>query len=109
MSTNEEITSVQQYLLNKDPRNKQVPKIICKDGFMLSVQASSMHYCKPPRDYTIWTHVEVAYPNIEEDVLEQYADEPDGFNMTIYPYVPIEIIQGLVDKHGGIDHERIEF
>jgi len=39
------------------------PAIECIDGFMMSVQASSMHYCTPRENQGPYSEVEVGYPS----------------------------------------------
>ena len=39
------------------------PRIVCADGFSLSVQASNGHYCTPRSNYGPYSRVEVGYPS----------------------------------------------
>jgi hypothetical protein len=75
----------------------------CKDGFQVSVQASRGHYCVPKSDTGPWTHVEAGYPSQEEELLMPYiesgAADPTS---SVYPYVPMEIINQIAEKHGGV-------
>jgi hypothetical protein len=50
------------------------PRIVCKNGFNLSVQASRSHYCSPKSDTGSYTHVEVGYPSFEVPELGPYSD-----------------------------------
>jgi len=79
------------------------PKIVCADGFTISVQASSFHYCSPRTDSGPWGMVECGYPSAHpgEDFVE-YAEDMDNPLETVYGYVPIDVVQDLIDKHGGI-------
>lgn len=82
-------------------------RIFCKDGFSMSVQASDGHYCLPRMTTAEqYTHVEIGFPNQAEPLILQYAEEPDDLTETVYPYTPIEIVQQVIDKHGGIDIEK---
>ena len=36
-----------------------------------------------------------------DDLIEDFSDEP-GTTETVYPYAPIEIVNQLIEKHGGI-------
>ncbi len=79
------------------------PRIKCNDGFSISVQASSTHYCTP--QITMegpYNEVEVGYPSEAEPLLEKYADDPDDLTHTIYCWVPIEIVEEIIKKHGGM-------
>lgn len=73
------------------------PRITCKDGFNVSVQASSIAYSKPRSDEPPYTHVEVGYPSEHESLLDPYAD---GESKDLFGYVPVEVVEKIVDKHG---------
>ena len=74
------------------------PPIVCKDGFTMSVQAGSGFYCKPQIDTGPYTHVEVGYPSIKARVLNPYGRPSQG----IYARVPVDVVDALIAKHGGI-------
>ena len=76
-----------------------VKNIICVDGFTMSAQASSYHYCFPKEDgLKVYETYEVGHPNKKERLLSKYRVDPG-----IYAFVPAEIINKIVDKHGGLD------
>lgn len=77
-------------------------RIECKDGFSISVQANTYTYCTP-RENRAWPYseVELGYPSELDDLIEVYSDEP-GTTQTVYGYVPIDIVNKLIEKHGGI-------
>ena len=77
-------------------------RIECEDGFNISVQASEYMYCEP-RINKGWPYseVELGFPSKNDDLIDDYAEEP-GTIETVYPYVPIEIVNQLIEKHGGI-------
>lgn len=78
------------------------PKIKCNDGFKISVQASVAHYCRPDNNYGPHTHVECGYPSHECERLIEYAQRPEDLTGTVYPYVPIEVIEEVIRDHGGM-------
>lgn len=79
------------------------PPVKCKDGFSISVQASKGHYCLPSVDGdVIYDAVELGFPNAEEELIAEYAEDPDEPTNTVYGYVPVEIVNQLIEKHGGI-------
>jgi hypothetical protein len=79
------------------------PMIHCADGFKMSVQASETHYCEPRNDMGPWTEFEVGYPSQREPLLELYADgDPEEDVVNVYGYVPAEVIDEVIAKHGGI-------
>ena len=79
------------------------PRVECEDGFSMSVQASKGHYCSPRKDHSYpYEEVEVGYPSMEEACLLPYAERPDDPTGTLYGCVPIELVDKLIEKHGGI-------
>lgn len=83
-------------------QRKNIARIVCADGFSLSVQASHSHYCAPRNDFGPWLKVEVGYPSARAEELMPYAEDPDRPTDTVYGYVPIEIVSAVIDAHGGI-------
>lgn len=80
------------------------PRIYCNDGYSVSVQASEFHYCSPRlngnQDYE---SVELGFPSSEDELINEYAEEIGNYTDTVYGYVPIEVVEKLIEKHGGID------
>lgn len=80
------------------------PRLICKDGFSVSVQASRFHYCSPQIDgANEYEAVELGFPSAEDSIIEEYAEDPTDLTGTVYGYVPVDIVNKLVEKHGGIE------
>lgn len=80
------------------------PLLICNDGFSMSVQASRMHGCSPRMDGNIeYSSVEVGYPEWEEELLIPYAYNKDDLTNTVYTYVPVDIVNKVIEKHRGIE------
>ena len=80
------------------------PYLVCNDGFSVSIQASENHYCEPrenllDKDYE---EVELGFPSEEDSLILDYAEDPDEPTNTVYGYVPIDVVQELINKHGGI-------
>jgi len=81
-------------------RNKRV---ICADGFEMSVQAHFGAYCSPRIDNAEkYTSVEIGFPSKKEPMLMEYCDEPSTPLDTVYGYVPVQVVNMLLAKHGGI-------
>ena len=79
------------------------PRLMCADGFSVSVQASEYHYCTPRiNGADKYETVELGYPNIEDSLIMDYAEDDDMPTGTVYGYVPVHIVCELVEKHGGI-------
>lgn len=73
-------------------------KIICNDGFKLSVQASNFHYCIPKKNLP-----DVNYMSAEVMI---FSDEPLLKNCPYYGdniyTVKLDLIDKILEKHGGI-------
>lgn len=39
---------------------------------------------------------------MEEPLIADYAVDPDDLTQTVYGYVPIEVVNKLIEKHGDI-------
>lgn len=90
------------------------PRIVCADGFSMSVQAHEGSYCTPRMDYPAFphTHVECGFPSSTplSDDLKAYAEAFYGcsdesecdFTETVYGYVPVETVKAELQQHGGI-------
>jgi hypothetical protein len=97
--------TVKEYLENT--KTEDIRKhVFCEDGFSLSTQASSFHYCLPRKTGLgkEYTHVEVACLSEKDKRLEMYepvyADPTDEY--TPCGYVPIELLETIIKEHGGI-------
>jgi hypothetical protein len=89
----------------RKPNEFTIPRLICADGFSMSVQASQYHYCSPREDGADWTAVEVGFPSAPEEALSPYAEEPENLTGTVYGYVPLAIVEQVVADHGGLKAE----
>lgn len=82
------------------------PRITCKDGFSMSVQASRFAYSEPREDQGPYTHVEVGFPSREVPILNRYIEMPDSDpTESVYPMVPIELVQRIIEECGGVEGE----
>ena len=82
---------------------KMNKKVICKDGFSMSVQANSTSYCNPrTSNADKYKEVEIGYPNRREDLLLEYAEDQAHPTDTVYAYVPTPIVTMVIAKHGGM-------
>ncbi len=88
---------------------RELPDLICKDGFGMSLQASSGHYCYPQKlcvNFAAYEEFEVKFLsllNLKDIELLQSADfyqvdDPEA----IYEFVPREVIESIIASHGGI-------
>ena len=78
------------------------PYIICEDGFYVSVQASEYHYCFPRvNNAETYEAVELGYASELDDLIADYGEDR-GTPNTVFGYVPVETVNLLLEKHGGI-------
>lgn len=86
---------------NYEPIRRLKPK----DGHTLSIQASKYHYCEPRSDresYNQYEKFEIGFPTFRSTMLMPFAEEPERPTDTVYAYVPKEIIERLIKRHGGV-------
>ena len=90
---------------------EQRPRLYCRDGFCFSVQASADHFCRPRADLRNgeYTHVEIGFPNRREDVFLPFAENAKKPTATVYAYVPVEVVETVIQKHGGFFDGRIPY
>ena len=101
-------------VLNDDPlmrhmmTSTRLPHIVCTDGFTMSVQVGYSLYSKPKKVAKRYSEVEVGYPSEREPLLEKYVEtvfeaEFIDYTDSIYPYVPVKLVDKVLKRHGGID------
>ena len=99
-------------VLSEDPLMKhmmtssRLPHIVCSDGFELSVQVGHSLYSEPKKVAKRYSAVEIGYPSEREPLIEKYVEsiyEDPDYTDTVYPYVPVKIVNQVLKKHGGID------
>ena len=101
-------------VLNEDPlmrhmmTSTRLPHIVCTDGFTMSVQVGYSLYSKPKKVAKRYSEVEIGYPSEREPLLEKYVETifESGYvdyTDSIYPYVPVKVVDKVLKKHGGID------
>ena len=98
-------------LMNHMLTSSRLPHIVCSDGFEMSVQVGYSLYSEPKKVAKRYSAVEIGYPSDHEPLIEKYAetffkeDEMDvtDYTDTVYPYVPVKIVNQVLKKHGGID------
>jgi hypothetical protein len=79
------------------------PFAIMADGFTVSIQASKTHYCEPrENEVKFYSKVELGYPSAPDELILEYAEDQINPTSTIYGYVPVSIVDKLIEKHGGI-------
>ena len=89
----------------------RLPKIVCSDGFEMSVQVGLVFTSTPKKVAKRYSAVEIGFPSEYEPLIEEFAEtfyKDDGedvtdYTDTVYPYVPVKIVNKVLKKHGGID------
>ena len=91
------------YLVSAPKNSAGVRKpIVCGNGLRLSVQAGEYTYCAPKTSTGPWATVEVGYPSRVISELLPYADTEDDPLNSVYAYVPVEVLDVVIAKNGGI-------
>ena len=108
---------VTNFAKNSDPLMKhlttssRLPQIVCVDGFTMSVQVGYSLYSTPKKIAKRYSAVEIGFPSDHEPLIEEWAefspfgdeDEAPDYTDTVYPYVPVKVVNQVLKKHGGID------
>ncbi len=83
---------------------KMYKRVVCADGFSVSIRASSTSYCEPQYDSYIggYTSVELGFPSDPDPFILPYAEDPDSLTETIYGYVPASVVRKMLNAHNGI-------
>jgi len=76
--------------------------IVCKDGLSLSVQADDFEFSCSRDSNGKWSTVEVGFPSQIVDELMKYCANPTKPLKTVYEYVPVELVEHIIKKHGGV-------
>ena len=98
-------------LMNHMLTSTRLPQIVCSDGFKMSVQVGFSLYSTPKKVAKRYSAVEIGFPSEHEPLIEEYAEtfyQEDGedvtdYTDTVYPYVPVRIVDKVLKKHGGIN------
>ena len=84
------------------PRQRRIfQHMTAADGFTVSVQANYGAYCEPRVDGGgPYTHVEAGKASALDRLLMAWCEAAaDGWESSIYPYVPIEVIDTVLAMH----------
>ncbi len=78
-------------------------RLVCKDGILISIAVGKSAYCLPRESNADYTHVEIGLWSEPIPELTGYADgEIILDRLTVYGYVPIEILSKLLNTHNLI-------
>lgn len=85
------------------------PPIICKDGTFISAQAGNYYKSYPRENLDDFEYETVEVLKNEtteaEAMLNNYICAYDNY---VYDNVPVEVIDAIIEKHGGLDNDAIE-
>ena len=82
---------------------KRNQMIVCADGFSMSVQAHNGAYCSPRiNNAERYEEVEIGFPSSEEPLLMDWCEDPSDPTVTVYGYVPAQVVVNVIAKHGGM-------
>lgn len=71
------------------------PRIVCSDGFSVSIQASVFHYCSPRNNFGPYDRFEIGFPSSPVISWLNYAEgnvELEDATGLVYPQVPLHLI-----------------
>jgi len=93
---------------NSQFTHQRVPKhLMCKDGFTFSIQAGPTHYSTPKALADHYDAFEIGFPSASEPIWNQWKEDPDQDpTESVYGWVPSDIINHVIEFHGGIDPEN---
>lgn len=84
---------------------RTINRLICNDGFSVSIQCSYLHYCTPRSEFDDaqkYTSFELGFPSIADELISEYAEDKEYPTDTVYAYVPRAVVEQLIKSHGGI-------
>lgn len=80
-------------------------RLFCNDGFSVSIQCNRYTYCSPQEEFVDvinYDSFELGFPNQYDELIIEYAEDKENSTETVYQYVPRNIVEQLIAKHGGI-------
>ena len=88
---------------NEYPYRELAPRVKCADGLAFSAQVSYSHYCTPRQnDAGVYWAIEIGYPSQRVEEFMPYAEDELNPTNTVYGYVPVTVVDAVIEKHGGI-------
>ena len=82
-----------------EPNNK---RLVCPDGFWLSVQGDESAYSSPRRKcFNIYAYSEMEITG-SEVLPPEFSKYREGKGSCVYGYVPVAMIEALLVSHGGV-------
>jgi hypothetical protein len=92
----------QRILATMNPKYlDRVSRVVCADGFTMSVQADEFTYCDPRDSVGPWSKVEIGFPSERVEKFMEWAENDDKPTKTVYGWVPLDVVAEVVEDHGG--------
>lgn len=85
-----------------DDTTGRTPRLLCSDGFHVSVQVGDGNYCEPRNSEGPHTKAELGFPTEPMPSLYGYCEDLSCPTDTVYGYVPLEAICDVLNDHGGL-------
>ena len=91
--------------------DERYERVVCNDGYNVSIQAHYGAYCNPRISNAKlgYSEVELGFPSESDPLINDYAEmskfvklTEEDYKETVYPYVPVQLVQDLINKHGGV-------
>lgn len=80
-------------------------RVVCKDGYSISIQAHDGAYCQPRiSGADAYSSVELGYPSQSDSLIDHLAEpcEPNDPTESVYGYVDVYTVYLLLTKHRGV-------
>ena len=82
---------------------KQYRRVVCTDGFSVSIQGNRTSYCSPRHDHPeAYIELELGFPSSADEIIKPYAENEMDLTGTVYGYVPVADVYLLLTAHGGV-------
>ena len=89
---------------NEQEPTRPVDRIVCKDGFSISVQASAFHYSEPRANSApYYTEVECGFPSKPCPSMSKYRERlrpRQTHRDSVFGWVPVKVVERIITRHG---------
>lgn len=96
------LSSAQKFMAKHPMYDIRRPRLVCEDGFAFNVDAGQQFYSEP--DGFSMKYITVQLSNVSEsiDVLLEFGFPDGSYDFGTYKFVPVELVDSLIELHGGI-------
>lgn len=98
------MSKIVEYIQKQKALDKyDIGRVTCADGFTVYCHAGWFYYCTPRVAFAEWDTIELATPSeVLPDHFTMYAENEENLLETFYSYVPVSLVDALLELHGGI-------